>query len=238
MELLKDIIQLTEKDYEDIRNRTQYYYSKLYKHEIISSELTPNDVYKELLSIMASYLKAKGKYIEINNDVQYQLATIAHWLTGEYAHSSLLMTGSTGNGKTTVLQATFRLISQVNEKTRGRSWVENNLRYSSADEIIRFAGGDKESEKYFNQLMNSQILAIDDLGTESSEIIKYGNVVNPMVELLNHRYSRNKTTLISTNLRKGEISGKYGERILDRFREIMKVVKFDNPSFRQTNYDL
>ena len=77
------------------------------------------------------------------------------------------------------------------------------------------------------------MLAIDDLGTEPVEVLDYGNVLYPIVDLLTRRYDRQLFTVITTNLTSEEIRAKYGERIADRLNEMMTKIVFRDSSFRR-----
>lgn len=81
--------------------------------------------------------------------------------------------------------------------------------------------------------MNNDVLMIDDLGHEPTEVISYGMVFTPIVDLLERRYARQKFTIISTNLNPDEIRPKYKNRLADRFNEWMHIVQFNNSSFRE-----
>lgn len=48
--------------------------------------------------------------------------------------------------------------------------------------------------------MDKEILAIDDLGTEPREIIEYGNVLSPIIDLISYRYEHQLPTIITSNL--------------------------------------
>ena len=61
----------------------------------------------------------------------------------------------------------------------------------------------------------------------------YGNVINPVIDLLSQRYEDQKLTIITTNVTNLQIRKTYGDRIADRFNEMMKVVIFTNPSYRK-----
>jgi DNA replication protein DnaC len=79
---------------------------------------------------------------------------------------------------------------------------------------------------------DEKLMFIDDLGAERKEIQEYGNVLTPMVDLLEHRYSRRLFTVVTTNLDASQLGEKYGARLRDRFREMFIVVPFSNKSFR------
>ena len=84
------------------------------------------------------------------------------------------------------------------------------------------------------------MLAIDDVGEEPAEVISFGMVYTPIRDLLEERYSRQKLTIITTNLVENkskeifQISSHYGERVVDRIREMMKILTFRNASYRDS----
>ena len=84
----------------------------------------------------------------------------------------------------------------------------------------------------FSLLINLDLLAIDDLGTEPREVMDYGNIINPTVDILTRRYENQLFTIISTNLTPPDFSQVYGERIADRMREMMEKIPFNNSSYR------
>jgi DNA replication protein DnaC len=81
-------------------------------------------------------------------------------------------------------------------------------------------------------LMSVGVLAIDDVGTEPAEVVDYGNVIEPITELLEARYARGLFTLVTTNLTGKELRQRYGVRLVDRMNEMMHVIVFRNESFR------
>lgn len=87
-----------------------------------------------------------------------------------------------------------------------------------------------------DELMNiatKQMLGIDDLGNEPAEVMNYGNVVNPLAELLEIRYKRQLYTIVTTNLIPKQIREKYGARVADRLNEMFGVVIFKNSTYRK-----
>ena len=55
---------------------------------------------------------------------------------------------------------------------------------------------------FLPQILNQDIdvLGLDDLGTEPSEVLDYGNVYTPVIDLLTKRYEEQLFTIITTNL--------------------------------------
>ena len=85
------------------------------------------------------------------------------------------------------------------------------------------------------------MLAIDEVGEEPAEIISFGRVYTPVRDLLVERYKRQKLTIIATNLvntkDNPQLTEHYGARVVDRLREMMKIITFKNPSYRKTDQE-
>lgn len=71
---------------------------------------------------------------------------------------------------------------------------------------------------------------------EPPEVLVYGRVLTPVRDLLEERYRRQDLTIVATNLvntpDNPQLSKHYGERVVDRFREMMEIIPFRNPSYR------
>ena len=91
----------------------------------------------------------------------------------------------------------------------------------------------EEDYNTFLDVSRCPLLGIDDLGTEPLVIMDYGNEKTPIVDLLSMRYENRLFTIVTTNLTPKQIRERYGERIADRFNEMMEVVIFKNPSYRR-----
>lgn len=76
------------------------------------------------------------------------------------------------------------------------------------------------------------MLGIDDLGTEPSEVLDYGNIYTPVIDLLTKRYEEQLFTIITTNLTPQQIRRHYGDRIADRLNEMVKKIVFNNCTYR------
>lgn len=159
---------------------------------------------------------------ELTNSIQ----AIAHWLRIRPT-IGLLICGMPGNGKSTMLKAVTTLVNSL----RPTDPIGNNLQIRSvgARDIVEAAAKDG---LLYKQYSSTAMLAIDDIGTEPTEIIDYGNILTPLVDLLYKRYDEQLFTIITTNLAPKDVREKYNERIADRFNEMMTKIVFRNPSFR------
>ena len=97
---------------------------------------------------------------------------------------------------------------------------------------VMFCGSCGNDDIKFKDLCNRNMLAIDDMGKEPAEIMNYGTVMNPVIDLLEQRYQRQAFTAITTNLTAKEIKSKYGTRISDRFKEMLEVIVFQDIGYR------
>ena len=81
-------------------------------------------------------------------------------------------------------------------------------------------------------MLSTSLLAIDELGVEPTESKIYGNVSEPLIDLLCERYDRQLCTIISTNMGAQEITERYGRRVSDRFNEMFATIPFTAESYR------
>lgn len=148
-----------------------------------------------------------------------------------------MLMGTVGNGKTTTLKAIQLLVSCCNQKDpvvldyHGEP-ANAHLYYINAMDLCALK---IENPQLFRRYKECGLLAIDDLGTEPTETIHYGNVQTPLTEVLYARYEMRLVTILTTNLLPKDVSLRYGERISDRFKETMTRVVFPDKSFRTKN---
>ena len=90
-----------------------------------------------------------------------------------------------------------------------------------------------KDETCMNDAKTVDVLCIDDVGLEPTEVLDFGNAINPVIEILEQRYRNQLFTFITTNLTPKQIREKYGDRIADRFNETMKCIVYENPTFRR-----
>ena len=76
------------------------------------------------------------------------------------------------------------------------------------------------------------VCAIDDMGEEPTEVMSFGNVITPITDIIEERYAKRQITIITTNLDANGIKNKYGERVADRLRQMVRIITFTNPSYR------
>lgn len=203
------------------------------------SRQTPQQVYEMLVAACKSEVELRRRKFVMDESYRHHLKEIALWLTSDDPTFGLFLCGNVGSGKSTILYAIQSLVNLLGKNRDAGDF--SGCIIKNAKELNRLARAyynpthDTETEaKQFKMLRNIEILAIDDLGTEPRETMYYGDYITPVIDILSERYDKQKCTLITTNLEPGDIAGAYDERIADRFKEMMKVINFeDNKSFRQ-----
>lgn len=166
----------------------------------------------------------------MSDDLMEQVTKMASWLTGGSSKFGIILLGSCGNGKSTSVKALDKLLTQLAIPLYRNCTIERyDLKMVDAKYVAKLC---KLNFKDFIRLSRTEMLAIDDLGTEPTEVMDYGNISYPLIDLLTQRYELQLFTIITTNLTGQAIREKYGDRIADRLNEMMERVGFDNPSYR------
>lgn len=188
----------------------------------------PDDQTKAILTgcVMAEVQRRGFQYKETTGMEQAITATAAWLNSGEKC--GMLYCGSCGNGKTTLMRAVRNLIAYCKAKDIDDKTL--TLYEVSAKEVARL---NRSDYKAYDRISKLPMLAIDDLGLEPTEVLSYGNVLNPVIDLLTYRYDEQLFTIVTTNLEPQQIREKYGDRIADRFNEMFARVVFTDKSFRK-----
>lgn len=180
----------------------------------------------------------KEVYLNGGNYISHQplidcLQKVGTWLENPDKTVGLMMAGNTGNGKSTALKTIGRLIicsRQFDSRNLDAFGYPKAafLRTLKAIEVQHYVTNEYE----FNRLKRSTLLAIDDFGTENLEVMSYGNTYSPIIELLEYRYDNRLFTILTTNMLNKTIRERYGDRMADRFNEMMTCVAFPDITFR------
>lgn len=182
-----------------------------------------------LAAYMAEVESRNRVYIDDSN-TRNNISRIARHLVAPKKFG-LMLAGTCGNGKTSLLKAIQSATNFLNLKYEVRSDKEEKIAISIIDvkEIIANCKDYQMMEVY----KKTPYLGIDDMGKEPKEVLDYGNVCNPVIDLIEYRYDKQLTTFITTNLTPDEFKDKYGERITDRFREMIEKIVFNDGSYRR-----
>ena len=126
----------------------------------------------------------------------------------EDRHSTLLLTGKSGLGKTYLLRCIARAMAE-----RGlRVTILSAFRFV---ELARHCHIAAESDE-FDELLRSDVVLIDDIG---SEPMMNNITVVYLYNLIDERQSAGKATVLSTNLSVADLQKQYSERIASRLTD-------------------
>ena len=141
----------------------------------------------------------------------------------ERDEKSLLFTGNTGLGKT------FLSNCIAKEMMDQGKIVIYQTAPSMLNTMIDYRFGKKEvSIDFYDNIMNSDLLIIDDLGTESTNNIKSTELFN----IINTRLLNQVKTIISTNLTLQNLFSIYDERIVSRIVGSYNICRFFGDDIR------
>lgn len=153
--------------------------------------------------------KLPGQNFSQRELMKLHLATCRKWVD-EYpqcAYRDLVLSGSTGLGKTFLLHA-------MAEKLIERD--VNVLLISAYRMLDILRKSYFENDHGSSELQEADVLMIDDLG---SEPLMQNVTVEQLFNLLNERQNRNLATVISTNLDMATFRERYTERVASRLRD-------------------
>lgn len=138
---------------------------------------------------------------------------------------NLLFTGNTGLGKTYLTNCI------ANELLKQGKTVLYQTAPVMLDSILDYRFG-KNNEFNYNDLLNVDLLIIDDLGTESSNNMKFSELFNILNTRLLNQNNHVTKTIISTNLSLNHLFKTYDERIFSRLVGYYNICRFFGDDLR------
>lgn len=131
------------------------------------------------------------------------------WCLSDFNKSLIFISGDTGTGKTHLIKC------MANELIKNNHLVCLTTSFAMNQDFMKsFSSKDIEKKQnLLSKYLNSEILVIDDLGTE----IRLPNITNSyLYQILNERKMKKLPTLITTNLQLKDLQDYYDERISSR----------------------
>ena len=154
-------------------------------------------------------VERRGHVFNEDEATKDHIIRTAKWLLGVSTKPGLFLYGEPGNGKTTLARSIVQLIGTLYYSSLSTERKEVTTIPASA--LTEAARGEKQD--LLNRLKATELLYIDDVGTEPASVKVWGNEVSPLVDLLYHRYDRQLFTVITSNLIGDEdIAQRYGIR--------------------------
>lgn len=178
-------------------------------------------------ALITSYrrnVESRGGEVDLD-DLRLLCSRIAHWLI-EGRKESLVIIGKVGTGKTTLMK-TLQAILRVHFNY-GCTFIQA---MQLQDAVLDY------KEFYQNQCLEGKypgiFLLIDDIGREPVMVQEYGNIIKPFERIVESRYDKQLPIIVTTNFNLEEIGNQYGERVMDRLKEMADIISFTNDSYRR-----
>lgn len=172
----------------------------------------------------ASRRWATAPYDNACNILQIAKDFVARFSTQETERGNLLLYGEPGLGKTFLTNCIAKSLLDSG----------HTVLYLSAIDIFEQIFGQYlinkkfELEELYNYIYNSELLIIDDLGTETTNTF----VCSSLFAIINQRELDGKSTVISTNLSMQDLQERYSERIMSRIVESYTVLHLYGENIR------
>ena len=189
--------------------------------------MTKQQTVDALIAAYRAEVEYRRRTFVADDATKANIEQFATFLTSDGSRFGVLFSGICGNGKTTLLYAFQTLLNYLSDL--GMFDEHTGITIVDAKEVVLYA----KDVKRFRELKERPRLAIEDMGREAVDVLDYGNVLNPVIDLLEYRYNEQLFTIITTNLVPKEIRERYGNRIADRFNEMFDKVIFANETYRK-----
>lgn len=196
--------------------------------------LSADDANTLLTAAYAAEVEYRCKEFRLDDGTKRNIRHVSEFITKPSPKFGILLCGNPGNGKTTMLcafqQATNYLVRSGMFSAEAYKDYNVGLHILDARDITHEA----KDYKGFQRIKQHFMLGVEDIGREPTEVLDYGNILNPVIDLLESRYRDQLFTFITTNLTPKQIREKYGNRIADRFNESVECVVFENSTYRHS----
>lgn len=155
-------------------------------------------------------------------------------------NKGLLAMGDVGNGKSLNFKIYATIYHKIQIEIDGK--IFSPLGNVNDDKFLFCHVREMESkvriegETYIDRLSKVKQLVVDDLGDEKDDFKDWGTTRNPVIDIVsyryNHMYSHGLITHFTTNKNASELKKRYGDRVIDRLREMCIQVNVKGKSKR------
>lgn len=168
-----------------------------------------------LLGTYGSVVEDRNMDFSMDDATISKVEKVVRWMY-ESRKMGLLLCGTLGNGKTTMLRTINRLFG-------------THAVFIEAQAVYDYY----RQNQSLPSVPSNYILLVDDLGVEPATYNDFGEIRYPLAELLIQRYNNNSMTLIATNYTFEQLGETYGDRLQDRMREMYAMITYREPSYRK-----
>ena len=168
-----------------------------------------------LLGTYGSVVEDRNMDFSMDEATVSKVEKVVRWMY-ESRKMGLLLCGTLGNGKTTMLRTINRLFG-------------THAVFMEAQAVYDYY----RQNQCLPSIPSNDILLVDDLGVEPATYNDFGEIRYPLAELLRQRYNNNSMTLIATNYTFEQLGETYGDRLQDRMREMYAMITYREPSYRK-----
>lgn len=188
-------------------------YTKNRRERLPRKLISKEDTIYRLSALYSLAVQSRGCKFVHDDNTKSKVVHVTNWLH-DSERRGLLLCGTLGNGKTTMMRAIETLVGYKAMMVVAKDVYDD---FRSA-----------EAPRYFQD----RLLLIDDLGAEPERCNVFGVDYHPLSDVLLYRYRKNLTTIVATNLTMDELKSRYGDRVYDRILEMFIAIEYDAPSYR------
>lgn len=173
-----------------------------------------DDALVSILGMYGAVVRSRGVDFSMDDNTVAKVEKVVRWIFRSQKRG-LLLCGTLGNGKTTMLNVFRHLLGSRAVLYEAQALYD----YYKANQTLP-------------HIPMNTVLLIDDLGVEPNSYNDFGDKRYPLAELLLARYRQNATTVIATNCSMAQLGELYGDRVQDRMREMYVMIRYVEPSYR------